>query len=66
MLVADADHGDGKRFIVQADEKLTTFLELERATHESSRFPNAGCESVVNRFALDPRRQRVEAARLES
>ena len=26
--------GYGKRFIVRADEKLTAFLELERAIHE--------------------------------
>jgi hypothetical protein len=25
---------DGKRFIVHADEKLTAFVELERAIHE--------------------------------
>jgi hypothetical protein len=25
---------DGKRFVVHADEKLTAFLELERAIHE--------------------------------
>jgi hypothetical protein len=24
-------HGDGKRFVVRADEKLTAFLELESA-----------------------------------
>jgi len=29
MLVAHRD--DGKRFIVRADEKLTTFVELEAA-----------------------------------
>lgn len=28
--IADADRGDGKRF-VQADEKLTTFMEVETA-----------------------------------
>ena len=27
-------HGYGKRFIVRADEKLTAFIELERAIHE--------------------------------
>jgi hypothetical protein len=27
----DAHHGDGKRFVVRADEKLTAFLELESA-----------------------------------
>jgi hypothetical protein len=31
IWIADAHRGDGKRFIVQADEKLTAFLELERA-----------------------------------
>jgi hypothetical protein len=29
MFVVDA-RGDGKRFIVRADEKLTAFLELSR------------------------------------
>jgi hypothetical protein len=33
-FVADAERGDGKRFVVHADEKLTAFLELERAIHE--------------------------------
>jgi len=32
-LIADA-HRDVKRFIVRADEKLTAFLELEKAVHE--------------------------------
>ena len=31
MGIADAPRDDGKRFIVYADEKLTAFLELERA-----------------------------------
>jgi hypothetical protein len=29
IFIADAHHGDGKRFIVRGDEKLTAFLELE-------------------------------------
>jgi len=29
--IADAHRDDQKRFVVQADEKLTAFLELERA-----------------------------------
>ena len=29
MFVADAHRGDGKRFVVRADEKLTAFVELE-------------------------------------
>ena len=30
IFVADAHRGDGKRFVVHAEEKLTAFLELER------------------------------------
>jgi hypothetical protein len=33
IWIVDA-HGYGKRFIVHADEKLTAFLELQRAIHE--------------------------------
>ena len=29
--IADAHRGDGQRFVVHADKKLTAFLELERA-----------------------------------
>jgi hypothetical protein len=29
-----ATHGYGKRFVVRADEKLSAFVELERAIHE--------------------------------
>jgi hypothetical protein len=31
IWIADAHRDDGRRFIVRADEKLTAFLELERA-----------------------------------
>jgi len=31
IWIADAHHGDGKRFFVRADEKLTAFVELESA-----------------------------------
>ena len=34
IWIADAHRGGGKRFIVRRDEKLTAFLELERAIHE--------------------------------
>jgi len=36
IWVADAHRGDGKRFVVRADEKLTAFLELESATRSGS------------------------------
>jgi hypothetical protein len=31
IFVADARRGDGKLFVVRADEKLTAFVELESA-----------------------------------
>ena len=34
IRIADAHRDDGRRFVVRADEKLTAFLELERAIHE--------------------------------
>jgi hypothetical protein len=37
IWIVDAHRGDGKRFVVRADEKLTAFLELERITRESFR-----------------------------
>jgi hypothetical protein len=36
IWVIDAHRGDGKRFVVRGDEKLTAFLVLERITHESA------------------------------
>ena len=33
IWIVDA-HGYGKRFIMRADEKLTAFVELQRAIHE--------------------------------
>jgi hypothetical protein len=29
IFIADAHHGDGKRFVVRADKLLTAFVELE-------------------------------------
>jgi hypothetical protein len=31
IWIADAHRGDGKRFVVHADEKVAAFLELESA-----------------------------------
>jgi hypothetical protein len=33
IFVADTHRGDGRRFVVRGDEKLSAFLELERAIH---------------------------------
>ena len=37
IWIADAHRGDGKRFIVRTDEKMTAFLELERVTLEAKK-----------------------------
>jgi hypothetical protein len=36
VWVADAHRGDGKRFVVRAEEKLTAFVELELAIRAAS------------------------------
>src|SRR6058998_868139 len=36
IWIADAHGGDGKRFVVRADEKLTAFLELKSAVEPFS------------------------------
>jgi hypothetical protein len=36
IWIVDAHRGDGKRFIVRADEKLTEFVEPKSATRKNS------------------------------
>jgi hypothetical protein len=36
IWVVSADRGDGGRFIVHADEKLTAFIELQSAIRDAS------------------------------
>jgi hypothetical protein len=38
IWIADAHQGDGKRFVVHANEKLTAFLELEAAIRDCGDF----------------------------
>jgi len=38
IWIADAHRGDGRRFIVRADEKLTAFVVLESAVQACSKF----------------------------
>jgi hypothetical protein len=41
IWIADVHRGDGKRFVVRADDKLTAFLELEAAIQRNGRpFPS--------------------------
>ena len=37
IWIVDAHRGDGKRYVVRADEKLTAFVELESAVRALSR-----------------------------
>ena len=39
IWIADAHRGDGKRFVVRADEKLTAFVELEAAIRAATQIP---------------------------
>jgi hypothetical protein len=41
IWIADAHRGDGKRFVVHADEKLTAFVELETAIRATGRLKNS-------------------------
>jgi hypothetical protein len=40
-VIVNPDHRINVSGVVRADEKLTAFLELERVTRESLRFPGA-------------------------
>jgi hypothetical protein len=60
IWIADAHRGDGKRFVVRADEKLTAFVELEAAiqvgptffTAKGREFRLAICEGRLNRSCV--------------
>ena len=40
IFVADAHRGDGQRFVVRADEKLTAFVELESVIKKTLKTEN--------------------------
>ncbi len=44
IWIADAHRGDGKRFVVHADEKLTAFVELEAAIRARGELPRQAGE----------------------
>jgi hypothetical protein len=41
MFIIDAHSGDGRRFIVHSDEKLTAFLEIGRVVRTATDSPTA-------------------------
>ena len=46
IWIADAHRGDGKRFVVRAEEKLTAFLELESAIRAAERPEDCGARGI--------------------
>jgi hypothetical protein len=44
IWIVDVHHGDGKRFVVHADEKLNVFAELESAIHACGELPRQAGE----------------------
>jgi hypothetical protein len=42
IWIADAHRGDGKRFVVRADEKVTAFVELESTIRAAERPEDCG------------------------
>jgi hypothetical protein len=56
IWIADVCRGDGKRFVVRADEKLTAFLKLESATRDCAINPqNAYSERRMTVPGVRPR-----------
>jgi hypothetical protein len=46
IWIADAHRGEGKRFVVRADEMLTAFLELEAAIRAAERPEDCGGRKI--------------------
>ena len=60
IWIADAHCGDGKRFVVRADEKLTAFLELEAAIRADFSLELAGPHEIEhNEFARVERKRGI-------
>jgi len=47
IRIADAHRGDGKRFVVHADEKLTAFLDPNRRLQHAD--PGSACDTRRSR-----------------
>jgi hypothetical protein len=51
IWIADAHRGDGKRYVVHADELLTAFVELEYQTKQRQTTPNVKALRLESDFA---------------
>jgi hypothetical protein len=46
IWIADSHRGDGERFVVRADEKLTSFVELESTIRAAERPEDCGRRGI--------------------
>jgi hypothetical protein len=61
IWIVDAHRSDGKRFVVQAEEKLTAFVELEKTRRaNATKFLT---DLRLRRFSLTSRRDFCQARR---
>jgi len=54
IWIADAHRGNGKRFVVHAEEKLTAFLELESAIAFAANWFDRLARFLPNSASLKP------------
>ena len=52
IWIADAQRGDGKRFVVRADEKPTSFMELGSANRACGEFSWRADEIFLKKFGI--------------
>jgi hypothetical protein len=64
-MLADAHCGDGRRFVVQADEKLTGFLELESTISRFRPFRVENASMLTNESAIAARENERDHGRLD-
>ena len=59
--IADAHRGNGKRFVVHADELLTAFVELESAIRSGERPEDCGARKICClTSAIFPYKRRIQ------
>src|SRR5262249_16423452 len=66
IFIADAHRGDGKRFVVRADEKLTAFVFVEplRGMTSSACEPMASSVTRFSKIARTPQEKREQSQQL--
>jgi hypothetical protein len=66
IWIADAHRGDGKRFVVRSEDKLTAFVELESGDSPDQRRTSLGYETALsNSICAASQPSRVKRNRVE-